>query len=848
MNTQLNKPVRVGWLFLFLSGVIWLAGFIAPSQAATIAVTTTLDERDGSCVDGDCSLRDALATAVPGDTILIPSGDYVLTLGQLLVDRELTLEGATPAPVIDANASSRVLEISGIVPLTLKNVVLTNGRDVDGGGVAILGGGQLNLIDSELRGNNASGNGGGVYLGNQGTINLVSGSISQNKAENNGGGVYNMNGLLMQTGGEIKDNTALAGGGVFVNLENAVYRISGGVVRLNTATSAEAGGGAVYVAAGTVAVDGGELSQNSGERGGAIQSANGQVVVNGGVIKENTALYGGGIYLTFPEAFLTQNGGQISRNVSTSTEFGGGGVYGFQGSMALTGGEINNNTAVVDGGGINIRFGQLSITGGTVHGNVAGSMGGGIFADFATVSVRDLQLADNTAVDGAGLYLAAAANVALTNTAVYRNTASANGGGLLLLGSATLTNTTVSGNQAQANGGGLWLAEGTVALENVTLAENDAANGGGLYNENAAVTLHNTLAAGNTAAAGPDCGGASYTSGGYNLVQDVTDCTITGSGVGDIFGEDPQLEALTLAGAATHLHPLSATSPAVDAGDPAVCPGGDQHNRLRPMDGNSDGTAVCDIGAFEYGFPLRVGDVTVTESATGSVVATFPVTLDFAAPVTITVTYASGDQTAVAGLDYTAVSGTLTFVPGQTSRTVAVPILDDTLDEAAETFVLTLNDPVNAFLAKAVGVGTINDNDAAPKLAIQDASLVEGDRNSQPLLFSVTLDAPSGQTVQVTYATANGTAVAGVDYTAVSGVLTFAPGQTSRTISVPVLGDLLPEQNETFLVLLSSPQNATISKGQGIGTIVDNEPATPEPPDPPEDPDYLVYLPVVVRP
>jgi len=313
-------------------------------------------------------------------------------------------------------------------------------------------------------------------------------------------------------------------------------------------------------------------------------------------------------------------------------------------------------------------------------------------------------------------------------------------------------------------------------------------------------------------------------------------------------GEDPQLEALTLMGAATYLHPLPATSPAVDAGDPSNCPSGDQHNRLRPMDGNSDGTAVCDIGAYEYGFPLRVGDVTVTESAANPVVASFPVTLDFAAPVTITVAYASGDQTAVAGLDYTAVSGTLTFAPGQTSQSVAVPIFDDVLDEAAETFVLTLSDPVNAFLAKATGVGTINDNDTAPKLAIQDANLVEGDRNSQPLVFTVTLDAPSGQTVLVSYATANGTAVAGVDYTAVSGVLTFTPGQTSLTISVPVLGDLLPEQNETFYVLLSSPQNATLSRSQGIGTIVDNEPATPEPPDPPGDPDYLVYLPVVVRP
>lgn len=817
-----------------------MAGFGVPSQAATLAVTTTVDESDGSCLDGDCSLRDALATAVSGDTIAIPSGDYVLTLGQLLVDKNLTLDGANPAPVIDGNAASRVVEISGIVSLTLKNVVLTNGSDLDGGGVAILGGGQLTLIDSEIRENVASGNGGGIYLGNQGTIHLVSGSISQNSATVSGGGVYNMNGLLWQTGGTIELNTAPTGGGVLVNLEDAAYVLDDGWVQHNSATSVEFGGGAVYVAAGTVTVNGGQMYQNSGARGGGIQSANGQVVLNGGVIKENTAQYGGAVYLTFPEAFLSQTGGQISRNVSTSIDFGGGGVYAFQGSMALSGGQINANTAVADGAGINMRFGVLTVTGGTVYDNEAGRYGGGIFADFATLSVSNLQLGSNTAVSGAGLYLATTASLDLLHTAVYSNTALANGGGLTLLGSATITNTTVSGNEAQANGGGFWLQGGSASLENVTIAENTADNGGGLYNSSATVSLHNTLVAGNTAVAAPDCGGT-LTSAGYNLVQDATGCTLLGSASGDILGADPQLEALTLAGDATYVYPLSATSPAIDAGDPALCPSEDQHHRLRPMDGDMDGLSLCDIGAVEYGFPLRVGDVTVTESASGPVVASFPVTLDFAAPVTVTVSYTTGDQTAVAGLDYTAVSGTLTFAPGQTSQTVLVPISDDALDEAAEMFSVTLSSPVNAFLAKPAGVGTINDNDAAPNLSIQDASLVEGDRNSQPLNFTVTLDAPSGQTVQVSYATVAGTAVAGVDYTAVSGVVTFAPGQTSRTISVPVLGDLLPEQNETFLVLLSSPQNATSSKSQGIGTIVDNEPVQPT------TPEYTIYLPVVMR-
>jgi hypothetical protein len=84
--------------------------------------------------------------------------------------------------------------------------------------------------------------------------------------------------------------------------------------------------------------------------------------------------------------------------------------------------------------------------------------------------------------------------------------------------------------------------------------------------------------------------------------------------------------------------------------------------------------------------------------------------------------------------------------------------------------------------------------------------------------------AASPQTITVAYATANGTATAGSDYQAASGCLTFAPGETSKTITVQVVGDRLPESNETFFVNLSSPTNSTVADGQGAGTIFDDEP------------------------
>lgn len=840
MNTQLKMSRLLIGAVLFLSGLVSLTGFATPLRAATISVSTTLDENDGSCNDGDCSLRDALETAVSGDTISIPPGSYVLTQGQLEVTKTVTLVGGTPAPVLDGNASSRLFQVPYNVSLTLNNLIVTNGSSTDGGGISV-NGGELILINSEIRGNSASNNGGGIFLGN-GTIRLNSGTISQNTAVANGGGIYNMDGTLIQSSGAIEGNSAAAGGGVYVNLPDAAYTLNDGLLQQNSSTALESGGGGVYVAQGTVTVNGGQIAENSGVRGGGIESANGQIFLNGGVVHLNEAQYGGGIYLSFYDAFLMQTGGEISQNVSSASDFGGGGVYGFQGSMALTGGRISQNTAVAHGGGVNIRFGELSISGGEIVHNQAGGQGGGIFADFSSLSIANFQLGDNAAVEGGGLYLSPFASLELSETAVYSNTATLNGGGLVLKGSALLTNTTVSKNQAQNNGGGLWLTNSSTTLNNVTLGENTAVSGGGLFNNGAAVYLHNSLLAGNLAGAGPECGGTVFTSSGYNFIQNESDCLLDGDLTGNILGQDPLLQPLTLYSGTTYIYPLDAASPAVDAGDLLNCPATDQQGRPRPLDGNMNGTAVCDIGAFEYGIPIRIGDVTVTEGDSGSTMANFPVTLDFAVPVTVTVAYASSGQSAVADLDYEDVLGTLTFSPGQTAQTIAVPILGDLLDEVDETFVVTLTNPTRAYLAKNQGIGTILDNDPLPGLSINDVTVTEEDSGSQTASFSVTLSAPSGKTVQVSYAMANGTATVDADYTTVSGTLTFTPGETSKIISVPVLGDVLDEENETFNVNLSSPQNATLSKSQGIGTIQDNDPAGPT------TSSYMVYLPVVIRP
>ncbi|MEO8256999.1 MAG: DUF4082 domain-containing protein [Acidobacteriota bacterium] len=221
---------------------------------------------------------------------------------------------------------------------------------------------------------------------------------------------------------------------------------------------------------------------------------------------------------------------------------------------------------------------------------------------------------------------------------------------------------------------------------------------------------------------------------------------------------------------------------------------------------------------------LTINSTSVTEGNSVSATATFTVTLTPASAQTVTVAYATANGTAASGTDYTATSGTLTFTPGLTTRTFNVTVLGDTLDEANETFVVNLSNPVNGAIATAQGTGTIVDNDSAPSLSIGNVSVTEGNTGTKTASLAVTLSTASGQTVTVNYATANGSATAGSDYVAAAGTLTFAPGVTSQPVVVTINGDVLSETDETVLVNLSGAANAGISDSQGVLTIANDEP------------------------
>jgi len=221
---------------------------------------------------------------------------------------------------------------------------------------------------------------------------------------------------------------------------------------------------------------------------------------------------------------------------------------------------------------------------------------------------------------------------------------------------------------------------------------------------------------------------------------------------------------------------------------------------------------------------LRIGDVTVTEGNAGTRTATFTVTLSAAGTQPVTVAYATGDGTATADSDYQAASGTLTFAPGETSKTITVLVNGDRVPEPNETFVVNLSRPTNATIADGQGVSTILDDE--PRISISDVTKAEGKKNQTTLFtFTVTLSAAYDQPVTVSYQTVNGTATTGdSDYVAKTGTLTFAPGETTKTITIEVKGDSKKEADETFYVdLFGLSSNALFTKKRGTGTILNDD-------------------------
>ena len=216
---------------------------------------------------------------------------------------------------------------------------------------------------------------------------------------------------------------------------------------------------------------------------------------------------------------------------------------------------------------------------------------------------------------------------------------------------------------------------------------------------------------------------------------------------------------------------------------------------------------------------VSITNATTLEGDVGTTNLVFNLTLSSAMGVPVSVDFATADGSAAAGSDYVATNGTVVFAPGATNQTVVVAVIGNRNYEPDKTFSVTLANPTNVAIDAASGTGTILNDDPIPTVTVAPASILKPNVRTTNFVINVFLSASSYQTIWVDYATGDGSGLAGTDYTATNGLLTFNPGVTNQTITVPVIGNTLYEPNKIFYVTLSNPTNALINP-PGAETIV----------------------------
>jgi hypothetical protein len=195
-----------------------------------------------------------------------------------------------------------------------------------------------------------------------------------------------------------------------------------------------------------------------------------------------------------------------------------------------------------------------------------------------------------------------------------------------------------------------------------------------------------------------------------------------------------------------------------------------------------------------------------------------------ASDYSVSVNYSAIDGTAHQGINYQLTPGKLIFPPGTTSQLINVTILNDHQYNDPLNLTINLMSPANATLGNPSSATlAIWDQDALPMLSINSVSQNEGNGGMTNFNFTVSLSAASGKVATVNYSTYDGTAIAGSDYIATSGTLSFNAGVVTQIITVPVIGDYIKEPNDTFSVRLTAAVNAAIMVDTGIGTIIDDD-------------------------
>jgi large repetitive protein len=568
------------------------------AAAATLVVNSTLDAVDaapgnGFCATagGVCTLRAAVqeANALPGaDVVQLPPGVFRLTrtgsgedaaaTGDLDVSEELEVDGAgADVTIVDGVGTDRIFDVAGGTPLTLAGLTIRNGDagSGTGGGIFDHGGAPLHLRDVTVAGCRA-------YLG---------------------GGLYHGAGDLGVDGSTLENDESEADGGCAYVTFGGTLAIADSLFRSCRAGGALGGGAIFYAGHDSPSVDVADstfdANVSAGAGGACALSAVGRLTVTGSRFTNNFASGSGGaldLVATLPR--IAQS--TFARNASLGSV--GGAIRAYAGELLLVDLEIRDNIALAGGGvaaagpgGSTIRFSRI------VDNTALGSGGGVWLMPGAYGSIVNSTLSGNRALggQGGGVYCGSGSFALLSSTLVGNQAtgATSDGGGVFLSPDTHggIVNATLADNRTDGEGGAVYSAT-RLQIGNATFVGNAASVAGGhLFNASTAgdLSVSNTILAG--AVPGGGCGGATVGSDGNNI--DDAGCGLAGRG--DQHDVDPLLGPLRDNGGPTATFALLPGSPAIDAGYSFTGLETDQRGSERSTDGDKDGTAATDIGAYE---------------------------------------------------------------------------------------------------------------------------------------------------------------------------------------------------------------------------------------------------------
>lgn len=653
----------------------------ASLQANTFVVNSTADEvdknpGDGACstAGGACTLRAAIqeVNKLPGSHLItLPAGVFNLTragmneedaaTGDLDIKVDLTIQGAgMDATIVDGMGADRVFHVPLMpigIPVTITDMTIRGGSagPTEGGAIYYMGTGGLSVW--RVRFLNNAGSAGGAICHNTPGANttIIDCVFENNQATGNGGAVYATGGSISVSGSSFASSGAgLNGGALYIGGNNPV--LIDHTVFVNSQSNGNGGSVSILSPASLTVSNSRFESSTSKGVGGALYFAGGggsDLTITSTLFKSASANpgHGGGCSATvggtarisgcrFEDCSTSGNGGGLDIDASTALEIddseflgntssngdGGGVRGGTSGLFSLSNTTVAGNWASKSGGGVYISNGrsQVNVLYSSFDHNSAQTVkGGGLYdgGGFGALTIYACSFSFNSVGNngqGGGVCNQGPLGIGIVNSTFCSNQAvgpTAKGGAVMCDGGpgSSFRNSTFSGNTAGSSGGAI-MTNKSMTITNCTFAGNAAGLAGAAISRLAAqVTLKNTLIA--ASSAGMNCSGGAMTSDNNNLDQDAT-CGLAGSQ--DQKNVNPLLGPLQNNGGGVLTHALLAGSPAIDAAALMACDATDQRGVGRPVDGDGDGTAVCDIGAFEFADSDKNGVDDWSEIAQGS--------------------------------------------------------------------------------------------------------------------------------------------------------------------------------------------------------------------------------------